>query len=229
PSPSPGNNSAQKTPATCGPIQSVLSASVCQPRSCLKMCPGFADTCPWSSETCDELATPSRGPSWLPAPQWVRDILVAASGYMPTPTKHGNYNRKGASKHSGDGLSTVLKRRLPTAKATHGGPDYQCKARGAGGDSLVTTLNKAQRLPTLTATGGSNRSTPAKDGTPSPLRPNIKTILKHSAPTLTGPVNPDWLDWYMGFPIGWSGLKPLAKRRFQQWCEQHGICSEGSE
>src|SRR5690606_1404096 len=35
-------------------------------------------------------------------------------GLLPTLTRCGNYNRKGASKTSGDGLATVLKRMLPT-------------------------------------------------------------------------------------------------------------------
>ncbi len=35
------------------------------------------------------------------------------SGSLPTLTRCGNYNRKGASKTSGDGLATILKR-LPT-------------------------------------------------------------------------------------------------------------------
>jgi hypothetical protein len=36
-----------------------------------------------------------------------------ASGLLPTLTVHGNYNRKGASANSGDGLATAL-RRFPT-------------------------------------------------------------------------------------------------------------------
>lgn len=41
------------------------------------------------------------------------------SGYWPTPTVCGNYNRKGASATSGDGLATaVMKRMFPTATAT---------------------------------------------------------------------------------------------------------------
>ena len=138
---------------------------------------------------------------------------------MPTPTKHGNYNRKGVSKKAGDGLATVLKRRLASAKASRGGPDYRNKARGAGGDSLVTTLNKAERLPTLTAKPyGFNRNLPTAAGE-QPCRPSLSRMVG-------GPVNPDWLDWYMGFPIGWSALQPLGKRRFQQWLQQHGIYSE---
>lgn len=39
-----------------------------------------------------------------------------------------------------------------------------------------------------------------------------------------GKPNPDWLDWYMGLPISWTSvLKPMERRRFQQWLEQHGV------
>lgn len=37
-----------------------------------------------------------------------------ATRRLPTLTRHGNYNRKGASATSGDGLATVLSRWLPT-------------------------------------------------------------------------------------------------------------------
>lgn len=33
---------------------------------------------------------------------------MTISGLLPTPTQNGNYNRKGLSKHSGNGLSTAL-------------------------------------------------------------------------------------------------------------------------
>ena len=35
-------------------------------------------------------------------------ILAEEIAMLPTPTVHGNYNRKGASKNSGNGLATVL-------------------------------------------------------------------------------------------------------------------------
>lgn len=42
-----------------------------------------------------------------------------ASSYWPTPTLHGNYNRKGASQNSGDGLETAVKKELwPTPTAS---------------------------------------------------------------------------------------------------------------
>jgi hypothetical protein len=40
---------------------------------------------------------------------------------------------------------------------------------------------------------------------------------------LGGKLNPDWTDWLMGWPIGWSGLRPLAMDRFQTWLDKHGV------
>lgn len=35
-------------------------------------------------------------------------------------------------------------------------------------------------------------------------------------------LNPDWVEWLMGWPIGWTGLKQLATGRFRQWRRSHG-------
>ena len=37
-----------------------------------------------------------------------------------------------------------------------------------------------------------------------------------------GEMNPDWVEWLMGWPIGWTDLRPLAMDRFQQWRDSHG-------
>jgi len=36
-----------------------------------------------------------------------------------------------------------------------------------------------------------------------------------------GHPNPEWVEWLMGWPIGWTDLKPLAMDRFQQWWMLH--------
>ena len=30
-------------------------------------------------------------------------------------------------------------------------------------------------------------------------------------------LNPDWTEWLMGWPIGWTSLKPLSKEEFIKW------------
>jgi hypothetical protein len=37
-----------------------------------------------------------------------------------------------------------------------------------------------------------------------------------------GTLNPTWVEWLMGWPLGWTDLKPLAMAKFQQWQQQHG-------
>lgn len=37
-----------------------------------------------------------------------------------------------------------------------------------------------------------------------------------------GGLNPTWVEWLMGWPTGWTDLKPLEMDRFQQWLEQFG-------
>ncbi len=41
---------------------------------------------------------------------------------------------------------------------------------------------------------------------------------------VSGSINPNLYEWLMGWPIEWTGLKPLAMDKFQQWSEQHGNC-----
>ena len=37
-------------------------------------------------------------------------------------------------------------------------------------------------------------------------------------------LNPEWVAWLMGWPIGHTSLKPLEMDRFQGWWQQHGEC-----
>jgi hypothetical protein len=36
-----------------------------------------------------------------------------------------------------------------------------------------------------------------------------------------GALNPEWVEWLMAFPIGWTDSKPLETPRFQSWRQQH--------
>jgi len=37
-----------------------------------------------------------------------------------------------------------------------------------------------------------------------------------------GSLNPPWVEWLMGWPIGWTDLKPLETAKFRQWLDSHG-------
>ena len=38
-----------------------------------------------------------------------------------------------------------------------------------------------------------------------------------------GTLNPTWVEWLMGWPLGWTDLKPLEMDKFQAWQQQHGV------
>ena len=93
---------------------------------------------------------------------------MAANNLWPTPSVKGNYNRKGASARSGDGLATAVNKwATPTAR------DY----RYPGKSRLERTGDKA--------------------GDPLPQQ-------------IGGPLNPTWVEWLMGFPLGWTDLEDSA-------------------
>ena len=98
---------------------------------------------------------------------------------VPTPTVHGNYNRKGASKTSGNGLATWVKQ-VPTPTC-HDRKGKSGAKRGKG------------------ATGG----------------PCLTMVVG-------GTLSPMWVEWLMGWPIGWTDCAVLETDKYQQWLNLHG-------
>lgn len=126
----------------------------------------------------------------------------------PTPTVCGNYNRKEASATSGDGLATAVATSLTMS-------------------DLVSTdaqTAKARMYPTATATaykGWSPNHNRAE--TDDRLDYTIeREAFSHGQQTPPMRLNPDWVEWLMGWPIGHTDLKPLGTDRFQEWLRRHG-------
>ena len=95
----------------------------------------------------------------------------------PTPTVCGNYNRKGASPTSGDGLATAVQK-WPTPTS------HNAKETNAPSEALRNEPTLASRV------GGS--------------------------------LNPTWVEWLMGWPLGWTDLKPLATDKSPSVPQPHG-------
>jgi len=71
---------------------------------------------------------------------------------------------------------------------------------------------------------------------PTPMRRDARTFKGNAPPpnhqgglnlpqSLGGTLNPTWVEWLMGWPLGWTALEPLGMDKFLTWCAQHGICS----
>ena len=53
--------------------------------------------------------------------------------------------------------------------------------------------------------------------------PNLETVMAHSdKTTIGGKLNPMWVEWLMGWPLGWTDLKPLATDKSHCAPQQHG-------
>ena len=37
-----------------------------------------------------------------------------------------------------------------------------------------------------------------------------------------GQLNPTWVEWLMGWPLGWTDCAAWATDKFRQWCDSHG-------
>jgi len=100
---------------------------------------------------------------------------------------------------------------LPTplaSIATHGGPN-QRDSSGRPGLQMA-----AMNWPTPTAHNAKETNAPSEHNR------NTLTLAAQAG----GSLNPTWVEWLMGWPLGWTDLKPLETDKFQQWQQQHGNC-----
>jgi hypothetical protein len=53
--------------------------------------------------------------------------------------------------------------------------------------------------------------------------PNLETVMaRMDKTTIGGKLNPMWVEWLMGWPIGWTDLKPLVTDKSHCVQQQHG-------
>lgn len=115
----------------------------------------------------------------------------------PTPTVHGNNNRQGLSPSSGNGLATVVKL-YPTPRCNTGADTSR---RHLSLDGYVKIY------PTPTAHDSKNVPSESQHSRKSP------PLVCYSP----GHLNPDWVEWLMGWPIGWTDLHSTRCPDLNYW------------
>lgn len=103
----------------------------------------------------------------------------------------------------------------PTAQAR----DY----KGSSGRSLKGTekdLPTAVKMwPTPTCHNAKEQDSPTES---TRNTPTLCHLARGGDQTQPRHLNPTWVEWLMGWPLEWTGLKPLEMDRFQQWLRLHG-------
>jgi hypothetical protein len=127
---------------------------------------------------------------------------------MPTPTVHGNNNYKGASAKAGDGLMTVIKRKeglfpTPQARDCHSGTVHPHGWTKKGTGTQHNLNDFVLRWPTPCASGDLHYRLNGKSQASKSL---AATVISTSSRTGLQ-LNPDWEEWYMAWPVGWTDIE----------------------
>jgi len=78
--------------------------------------------------------------------------------------------------------------------------------------------------PTAKATIRGDCPSERKRRTPDlPAAIKMRPLPDGSLPPQAGQLNPQWVEWFMGWPIGWTELKPLEMDKFREWQQQHSL------
>ena len=131
------------------------------------------------------------------------------SGLWPTPVADDTGSRTAKYAQGGTALSLAVKL-WPTP--TVNGNYNRVGASATSGDGLATAV---RMWPTPTLTKGGRLDEWGGSGARKALRALV------SPEELTGPLNPTWVEWLMGWPSGWTDYAPLETAKFQEWQQQH--------
>lgn len=146
----------------------------------------------------------------------------------PTPRAGNPGSRKPGT--GGKVLAEEAKRTWPTPAARDykgANSELHCTETGTGRKHMDQLPNavahggtKTRRtwLTPKTPTGGGQMERNTEGGG---LR-KLEDQISQDAGRPTGQLNPSWVEWLMGWPIGFTDLKPLAMDKFRQWLDSHG-------
>ena len=175
---------------------------------------------PWSSVTLPKWGMMRDGVLWERTTPEL-PIEEKGSGYWPTPVhseaRQGYQNRNNGKKGSQKSLTTMVvdraRKEWPTPVASDTGIRKKNYAQGG------TPLSKAAWMwPTPAAQQQQGGVQGLVGG--SGHREKMKKAGLHEM--LTGSLNPNWVEWLMGWPVGWTDCGALEMDRFRMWPHSPG-------
>jgi DNA (cytosine-5)-methyltransferase 1 len=149
---------------------------------------------------------------WKPGMMWPTPTsTLGTNGGQVTPSK----GREGGTLI--EALSARTLWPTPCANETGENPEKlieRMKKYGRTGSAVHMKLStKVQMWPTPTAHNAKETNAPSESNLHTP------TLAAQAG----GALNPTWVEWLMGWPLGWTDLKPLEMDKYQQWLQQHGV------
>lgn len=176
------------------------------------------------SETWPRWGTTVAGELYL-LPMLVRPIDGSGSGLWQTPVaddavtrKQGKWNSRGEPKLSAQVLLAPLKL-WPTPTVCG---NYNRKGASAtSGDGLATAV---RMWPTPNASDNRDRGNLSDPAVQRRIKKGkqigLSMVVKDGP--MGGSLNPTWVEWLMGWPLGWTDLQPLATAKSHMLQPLHG-------
>ena len=112
---------------------------------------------------------------------------------------------------------TLAVKRLPTMTNSMATPADREQAKFSGSSGKRPSYQDCKRAPTACANDWKGS---AKEG----QRRGQLTDPAMGIIPAGGQLNPEWEDWFMGWPIGWTDVRRSGMDRFRQWFGLHGGC-----
>ena len=113
--------------------------------------------------------------------------------------------RRGSGQRRGINLETATKL-WPTPTATERAGLNTVTGSGMG-------LSKATKIWPTPVADGDRKTNYQQGGT------SLGYAVREETP-IEGSLNPDWVEWIMGVPIGWTSLEPINKNNYYEWLEK---------
>jgi len=147
-----------------------------------------------------------------------RTGIKKRKAFWPTPRAGKNTSesaevwmkRREAGKVATPPLALAVKM-FPTPTGSTGGANHGTHTV-RNGKHGINLAGAVKMLPTPMANDAKNNNNPS--------RMNRKTISLDAV--AGGKLNPLWVEWLMGWPIGWTGLDALETDKFLSWRRSHG-------
>jgi hypothetical protein len=144
--------------------------------------------------------------------------------------KEATQARPGRSKPANlrDQVSNMHKWPTPDANFGNRGTQPKWTSKRKSGQPAQYTINQAvrdkQTWPTPQASDFRDRGNMSNPSIQRRAEKGKQLNLSMVAHPTSGQLNPTWVEWLMGWPLGWTDLKPLETDRFHCAPQQHGDC-----
>ena len=203
----PGDSGPQPTNAICGRRRSESFVRWSRSGACWKTClPLFPpDTWPLFSGTWPRAGSMQSGTCY-PRPESERHISASGSGLLATPTATANQLCPSMQKWPSC--------RLWPTPLSHETGNRKTKYK-QGGTPLSLAVNT---WPTPLARDWKNSHV-----SQATLEKNSRPLNEVVSQGRGGKLNPMWVEWLMGWPLGFTDCAPLETDKYQQWLSKHGV------